>query len=64
MAIRFEPQFHKRLTPGRSGSVWVALPHPRTLIPVKLHFYREWQLEESVKLQEAGETVLAFAISC
>lgn len=64
MAVGFAPQFHKCVTKSKAGSVWVALPHPVTTIPVKLHFYRKWQSEESLKLQEAGETVLALAISC
>ncbi|HEY8101071.1 MAG TPA: hypothetical protein VIF82_09975 [Burkholderiaceae bacterium] len=54
----FEPQFHRILEQGHNHSVWIALPHPRTLIPLKKIFYRKWQLEECLKLQAAGETVV------
>jgi hypothetical protein len=63
MAIDFTPQFHKRISPRREGSVWVAIPHPRTLMPVKTTYYSAWQQEERLRLQDAGEEVLAFAVS-
>lgn len=43
MAIDFTPQFHKRISQQPERSVWVAIPHPRTLIPVKTIYYRAWQ---------------------
>lgn len=63
MAIDFIPQFHRKLTQNGSYSVWVALPHPRTLIAAKTNYYRAWQREECAKLESAGEVVLAFAIT-
>ena len=64
MPIEFDPQFHKRISRSEKSSVWVALPHPRTLIPVKTTFYRKWQFEERLKLQEAGDVVLTLPLSC
>lgn len=58
MAVSFEPQFHKRIAYYKGARAWVALPQPKTLMPVKTVFYRQWQIEEQLKLQEAGETVL------
>ncbi|TCS36642.1 hypothetical protein EDC30_106184 [Paucimonas lemoignei] len=58
MAVSFEPQFHKRVNRNQEERAWIALPHPRTLVPVKSMFYRQWQFEERVRLQEAGEIVL------
>ncbi|QAU33946.1 hypothetical protein [Janthinobacterium sp. 17J80-10] len=58
MASSFEPQFHKRVLRDKGDSIWVALPQPRTLLPVKITFYRRWQCEERLKLEELGETVL------
>lgn len=58
MAVSFEPQFHKRIAHHKGARAWVALPQPKTLMPVKTVFYRQWQIEERLKLQEAGETVL------
>lgn len=63
MAIDFTPQFHKRLSKGDGRNVWVAIPHPRTLIPVKTAYYRAWQQEECLRLTKAGEDVLSLAIS-
>jgi hypothetical protein len=63
MAIDFTPQFHKRLSQSNGRNVWVALPHPHTLIPVKTAYYRSWQQEERLRLQTAGEEVLVVAIS-
>jgi hypothetical protein len=57
MAPDFEPQFHKRVANGDNTSVWVALPHPRTVLPVKASFYLKWQMEERIRLEKAGETV-------
>lgn len=58
MSVSFKPQFHKRVVRYKSAHIWIALPHPKTLMPVKSVFYRQWQMEERLKLQEAGETVL------
>jgi len=58
MAASFEPQFHKSVLRDEGKRIWVALPQPRTLLPVKTTFYRRWQFEERLKLEEAGETVL------
>lgn len=63
MAIDFTPQFHKRISQNGGRNLWVAIPHPKTLIPVKTVYYRAWQHEECLRLQEAGEEVLAFAVS-
>jgi hypothetical protein len=63
MPIEFDPQFHKKITQSEKNSVWVALPHPRTVIPVKTMFYRKWQFEECLRLQEAGEIVLTLPLS-
>lgn len=63
MAINFTPQFHKRLSTNNGRNVWVAIPHPKTLIPVKTAYYRTWQQEECQRLRQAGEEVIAFAIS-
>ena len=63
MAINFIPQFHKRVSQNPEQSVWVAIPHPKTLIPVKTIYYRNWQQEECLRLQNAGEEVLSFAVS-
>ncbi|RZI44806.1 hypothetical protein EGT07_05205 [Herbaspirillum sp. HC18] len=63
MAIDFTPQFHKRLSKHNGRNIWVAIPHPRTLIPVKTAYYRAWQQEERLRLTNAGEEVLAFAVS-
>lgn len=62
MALDFLPQFHKRIAhPG--GGIWVAAPHPETLIPAKQAYYRKWQFEEYQRLCTAGEEVMALAIS-
>lgn len=58
MSFSFEPQFHKRVTRHKGTRAWMPLPQPRTLMPVKSVFYRQWQIEERLKLQAAGETVL------
>ncbi|MBC3919118.1 hypothetical protein H8L32_16625 [Undibacterium sp. CY18W] len=63
MTIKFEPQFHKKMSQSGDHAVWVALPHPRTIIPVKAHYYRQWQFEEQLKIQGAGDVVLAFPVS-
>lgn len=63
MTINFIPQFHKRISRNTEGSAWVAIPHPRTLIPVKTLYYRTWQQEERLRLQLAGEEVLLLAAS-
>jgi len=63
MAIHFLPQFHKKISRSDGRNVWIAIPHPKTLIPVKTVYYRNWQQEECLRLQEAGEEVMAFAIS-
>jgi hypothetical protein len=59
MAIDFTPQFHRKVSHSAGACVWVAIPHPRTLMPVKTIYYRVWQQEEHLRLQRAGETVLA-----
>ncbi|HZW21358.1 hypothetical protein [Noviherbaspirillum sp.] len=61
MAIDFTPQFHKRLSRNSGHGVWVPVPHPRTLIPVKTQYYRAWQQEECLRLRSAGEEVMAAA---
>lgn len=58
MTVSFEPQFHRRIGRNQNVSAWIALPPPETLVPAKSAFYRQWQLEERMKLQAAGETVL------
>jgi hypothetical protein len=58
MATSFEPQFHKRINRNKGTGQWIALPTPRTLIPVKSVFFQQWQIEERLRLQEAGEVVL------
>lgn len=58
MSVGFEPQFHKRVARHKGVHAWMPLPQPRTLMPVKSVFYRQWQIEERLKLQAAGETVL------
>lgn len=63
MGIDFTPQFHRKLSKNNGRNVWVAIPHPRTLIPVKTVYYRTWQQEECVRLRIAGEEVVAVAIS-
>ncbi|OWW22152.1 hypothetical protein [Noviherbaspirillum denitrificans] len=63
MAIDFTPQFHKRLSRVGGHGVWVAVPYPRTLIPVKTLYYRTWQQEECARLRNAGEEVVTFAVS-
>lgn len=63
MMIDFIPQFHKRVSRNTEGGAWVAIPHPRTLIPIKTLYYRTWQQEERLRLQQAGEEVLSFAVS-
>lgn len=64
MSIKFDPQFHKKISHDGRNAVWVAMPHPRTVIPVKTMFYRKWQFEECLKIQEAGDVVLALPMSC
>jgi hypothetical protein len=59
MAIDFTPQFHRKVSHSAGACVWVAIPHPRTLMPVKTIYHRVWQQEEHLRLQRAGETVLA-----
>jgi len=61
MAIDFTPQFHKKLSKNDERGVWIALPHPRTLIPAKIAYYHAWQQEECQRLKNAGEEVVAFA---
>jgi hypothetical protein len=61
MSIDFIPQFHQRISQGRGPGVWVAIPQPKMLIPVKPVYYLAWQQEECLRLQEAGEEVLSFA---
>lgn len=63
MGIDFTPQFHRMLSRHKSANVWVAIPHPKTLIPVKTAYYRAWQQEECARLRSAGEEVLALPIS-
>lgn len=63
MSIDFIPQFHRKISRHGEQNVWVAVPHPKTLIPIKTVYYRTWQQEESLRLQKAGEEVLAFPIS-
>lgn len=63
MALNFTPQFHRRLATSGERSIWVAIPHPRTLIPAKIAYYRAWQQEEWQRLTNAGEEVIALAIS-
>lgn len=58
MSIKFEPQFHKQISQNGKSNVWVALPHSKTTIPVKTRIYDQWQYEERLKIQEAGDTVL------
>jgi hypothetical protein len=58
MPITFDPQFHRKIKQASNHSVWQAMPHPRTVIPVKSTYYQKWQAEESLRLQEAGEIVL------
>jgi len=60
VAINFTPQFHRRLS-LRNKDVWVALPYPKTLIPAKTIYYRNWQQEESLRLAQEGETVLVIS---
>lgn len=59
MAIDFTPQFHRRTPQNNGRNVWVAIPHPKTLIQVKTAYYRAWQQEERLRLQSAGEDVMA-----
>jgi hypothetical protein len=63
MAIDFIPQFHKRLSRNNEHGVWVAAPPPRTAIPAKTVYYRVWQKDECQRLINAGEEVVAFAVS-
>lgn len=63
MAIDFTPQFHRKLTRNDKRAVWVAVPHPGTLIPAKKAYYRAWQQEEWLRLTKAGEEVVALAIT-
>jgi hypothetical protein len=56
----FMPQFHRRATRSDGRRVWIAVPHPKTLVPEKTHYYRDWQREERLRLQNAGEHVLGF----
>jgi hypothetical protein len=53
----FEPQFHKRMALGAGKPIWVALPNPKSELPVKAEFYQKWQMEERMRLEKAGETV-------
>lgn len=61
MAIDFTPQFHKKLSRNDGCGVWIVVPHPGTLIPEKIAYYRTWQQEECQRLRNAGEEVVAFA---
>ena len=63
MGIDFTPQFHRKLSRNKDGNVWIAIPHPKTLVPVKTMYYRTWQQEERLRLVNAGEEVLAFPVS-
>lgn len=63
MSIDFVPQFHQRISRGRGQEVWVAIPQPKALIPVKPVYYLAWQQEECLRLQKAGEEVLTFVVS-
>jgi hypothetical protein len=63
MSLNFTPQFHRRLSSKETRAVWVPLPHPKTVIPVKAMYYRTWQQEESMRLRELGDEVLCFPIS-
>ncbi len=63
MDINFTPQFHQKLTRSDDEVVWVALPRPYTLLALKERFYRDWETEERTRLEQAGDVVLAFAVS-
>ena len=63
MAIDFTPQFHRKLSGNGEHTVWVAVPHPGTLIPAKRAYYRTWQQEEWLRLTKAGEEVVALPVS-
>jgi hypothetical protein len=63
MSLKFTPQFHRKLSSTGTRTVWVPLPHPRTVIQVKTMYYRTWQQEESMRLREVGDDVLSFPIS-
>jgi hypothetical protein len=63
MRLNFSPQFHLRLSGDRDRHLWVAAPRPRTLIAAKAHYYIAWQREEGIRLQNAGEEVIALPIS-
>lgn len=62
MALDFLPQFHMRI-PQPDGGIWIAAPYPETLVPAKQAYYRQWQCEEYQRLCNAGEEVIALAIS-
>ncbi|KRB82179.1 hypothetical protein [Noviherbaspirillum sp. Root189] len=63
MTLDFLPQFHDRISHPNGGNIWVSAPHPETLIPMKQNYYRIWQCEEYQRLCDAGEEVVALAIS-
>lgn len=59
MKNTFDPQFHKCVAQSNDHGVWMALPHPRTLVSFKAECYKQWELEERLKLQEAGEELVS-----
>ncbi|NEX60882.1 hypothetical protein [Noviherbaspirillum galbum] len=63
MPLDFTPQFHRKLSTQEKNKVWAPLPHPWTVIVIKRQYYRAWQEEESRRLREMGEDVLAFPMS-
>jgi hypothetical protein len=63
MSLDFSPQFHKRLSYNNGQWIWVATPHPKTVMPIKMRFYQAWQREEYARLRRSGADVMAIAIS-
>lgn len=58
MAAFFQPQFHRHVVLNGHERAWIALPYPNSVIAAKAIFYQHWQIEERMKLEKAGETVV------
>ncbi|MFC7517533.1 hypothetical protein ACFQUU_21205 [Herbaspirillum sp. GCM10030257] len=63
MELNFSPQFHKKISYKDGRAIWVATPHPATLIPMKTRYYQAWQREERLRLQDYGDEVMTLAMS-